>query len=259
MISKKSITFHVLAALLLLIVLIAKRIPAQLVFLPLEKQPLFTQTVHYSDIEGSIWSGKLNNLSIRYGTADIPLGNTQWQINPLYLLLGKVQLHLLAEAPQQSIKGDIAISATKTITLSNMQLQAPMGIVSQIYPVPGFVEGEIAIVIKELALNTSGLLAIEANANIRNLKYTLSQPVELGSFQIVAAMKNDKVIANISDTVAQLGVSGNVKFTPKTRLYEVDMNLVPKATANPLIDQTLSQFLRQSSAGVYQITKSAQL
>jgi hypothetical protein len=257
--TKKSILLHVLVAFITLLVLIAARTPAQLVFSRLSKVPQFSQMVSYSSVNGTLWNGRLADLSVRNGTMNLMLGDAQWSINPLYFLMGKLNVHVQAKKDVQTIEGNVAISVTKTLSLSNMHIQAPASVVAQFYPVPGFLDGQFDVALKNMAVSKDGISELNGTVVIKDMKYTLASLVELGTYSAEVAMNKGVIRADLSDIAAQVGVSGNVKFTPKTRLYEVDMKLLPKPAANPLIMQTLSQFLRQGGDGSFQITKSAQL
>jgi len=257
--TKKSLTLHVLLAFLVLVILIAVQIPANLIFSQLSKQPQFNQMLSFSSVDGTLWKGRLSDVMVQHGANRLALGRVEWRINPLFMLAGKVKLHLKAQKDSQTIEADIAIGLTKTLMINNALIQVPVGLVTQFYPVPGIIEGQIEAVIKELDVDMQGLRAVNAKIQLVDINYTLSQPVELGNYQIDITMQKELVKANLADTVATVGVTGFATFAPKTRLYDIDVKLLPKPTANPLIEQTLSQFLSKTSDGGYKITQSAQL
>jgi hypothetical protein len=255
--SKKSITLHVLAAIFLLLFFLLSRMPAFVVVNQLKPN---ASMVSLGQVSGTLWQGSVSSLQIRYGNSNIDLGHTQWQVNTWKLLLGQLALNIKAENGKQTINGDVAVAMNKTLTLSDAEIMVDAGIISQFYPVPGVIEGSFDIAVKELELaaNANAIAMLDATVVYNNAKFTLSEPVDLGTFAVRLTSEKETIKAVLSDVDAHVGINGDIVFTPQTRSYDANIKLLPKATANPIIEQTLSSFFPLSSEG-YLIRKSGQI
>ena len=250
--SKKLITLHVIAAILLLAFFIVSRMPAYIVFKQL--QP-YGQFLHFGNVTGTVWKGTVSDVSVRYNRINMILGYTQWQLKPWQLLLGSVGLHLKADHDKQYIEGDVQASVSGIVTVSDAEVMAPAALMTQFYPIPGQIGGDIEINITELAFDAKGLKALEASGVYQKGSYNLGELVELGTYGAKFNMEKDTIKATMNDVDAQVGMDGDASIDLANRKYELDVKLTPKKTANPLIAQSLAQFIPQETEGTFHVRR----
>ena len=254
--SRKSIILHVFAALLVLAFFIVSRMLAAIVFNQL--RPLLP-FVSFGEVSGSLWQGSVANLAVRHGTVNLVLGYTRWQASPWSLLAGSLSLHLQAENGKQTVDGDIRVGLDQSLHVADAEIVAPAALISQFYPVPGQIDGQFEVSLQELVLGADGMSALQGTGVYRDARYTLAEPIELGTFAARFLMENDVIKADLDDIEAQVGLNGSVTFAQKTRAYELDVKLLPAATANPIIGQSLEQFFQKAPDGSFQVRRSGQI
>lgn len=256
--SKKAIIFHILAAVFLLCGFIIARMPAAIPLGKLQATPV-GQFLQFSEASGTLRQGSVSGLVIRLNAARIVLGQVRWKLEPLSLLGGELSLHVRAEHDRQTLDGNVSLSISRTLKLQDMEIVAPAALVSQFYPIPGQVGGQVELSIAELAVNADGLQALDAQGVYRDAHYTLSQLVELGTYAGRFSMQDGTVRVDVSDLDAHVGMNGFATYVPKSREYDVDVKLSPRASANPMIAQGMGQVLPQGQDGSYQFRKRGQM
>ncbi len=90
-------------------------------------------TVRLDPITGSLWHGN-GKLVIYYPqTTPHDFGQTEWSINPFWLLTGRVQLALQTNMPDRQIKTTLGI-AKGSLSIKDTDATFPATFVSQLYP-----------------------------------------------------------------------------------------------------------------------------
>jgi hypothetical protein len=113
--------------------------------------------VRLDPITGSLWHGK-GRLVIYYPqTVPHDFGQTEWSINPFWLLTGRVQLTLQTNTPDRRIKTTLGI-AKGSLSIKDTDAAFPASFVGQLYP-PATLIGPQG----QVRLRTSGLVFGQQN------------------------------------------------------------------------------------------------
>lgn len=256
--SRKVIVLHILAAVLLLCGFILARMPAAIPLGKLQATPA-GQFFQFREASGTLRQGSVSGLVIRLNTARIVLGQVRWKLEPLSLLAGKLSLHIKAEHDRQTLDGNVSLSVSRTLKVQGMEIIAPAALASQFYPIPGQVGGQIELGITELVVNAEGMQSLDAQGVYRDAHYIIGQLVELGTYAGRFSMQEGTVRVEVSDLDAHVGLNGFATYTPGSREYDVDVKLLPKASASPMITQGIGQVLPQGQDGSYQFRKRGQI
>jgi general secretion pathway protein N len=140
--------------------------------------------VRLDPITGSLWHGK-GRLVIYYPqTVPHDLGQTEWSINPFWLLTGRVQLTLQTNTPDRQTKTTLGI-AKGSLSIKDTDATFPASFVGQLYP-PATLIGPQG----QVRLRTSGLVFgqqnLEGNATLewQGAGSSLSNVQPLGDYHL---------------------------------------------------------------------------
>ena len=247
--SKKELTLYILSGVAVFLFFVIARTPADLVLAQIAKK---TNLITPSQVSGTIWNGSAGDISIRHDKMVIPLGSARWEISFWSLLTGKISIDLKAKKSDQKIEGQFTLGSGPYISASDAEIIFDAALVKQFYPVPGDVKGSVELSLKEFEYADSRVEALQGSAVLKDSVYTLGSPVELGTYAARLSLKEDMVVADLSDIDARVEVSGVAKVSPETKKYSADVNLKPRPEANPMIQQTLKAVAKSKPDGSFQ-------
>jgi hypothetical protein len=156
----------------------------------------YTQgTVRLDPTAGSLWGGK-GRLVVYYPpTTPHELGHTEWRINPLWLIAGRVQLALQTSHQDRQIKTTLGV-ARNSFMLKDTEAEFPAPFVARIYPPLSLIspQGKVRISTAELILAPE---MVEGAAVLEwlNAGSSLSSVQPLGDYRvdITGADKNANI------------------------------------------------------------------
>ncbi len=184
-------------------------------------------TVRLDPLSGSLWHGK-GRLVIYYPqTVPHDFGQTEWSINPFWLLTGRVQLTLQTNTPDRQIKTTLSV-AKGSFSIKDTDAAFPATFVGQLYP-PATLIGPQG----QVRLRTSGLVfgqqILEGSATLewQGAGSSLSNVRPLGDYrlEIVGAGKT----ANLKLTTAR----GALELTGQGQWQLQNGQLLLNGTATP--------------------------
>ncbi len=195
----------------------------------------YTQgSVRIDPIAGSLWSGK-GRLAIYYpSTTPHDLGQTKWQINPLWLLTGHARVSLQTNHPDKRITTTLVLTRT-SLRLQDTDVEFPAAFVSQLHAPLSLIgpQGRVKI-------STSGLAVapekMEGTAVLEwlNAGSSLSSVQPLGDYRldITGADK----IANLRLTTLRgdLELTGQGQWQLPTGQLQISGFALPRARAGEL-------------------------
>jgi general secretion pathway protein N len=133
---------------------------------------------------GSLWHGK-GRLVIYYPQA-VPhdLGQTEWTINPFWLLTGRVQLTLQSNTPERQIKTTLGI-AKGSLSIKDTEAAFPASFVGQLYPPATLIDpqGQVRLRTSDLVFGQQNL---EGSATLewQGAGSSLSNVQPLGDYRL---------------------------------------------------------------------------
>ena len=200
-------------------------------------------TVRLDPLSGSLWHGK-GRLVIYYPqTVPHDFGQTEWSINPFWLLTGRVQLTLQTNTPDRQIKTTLGL-AKGSLSIKDTDAAFPATFVSQLYPPAALIgpQGQVRLRTSDLVFgqqNLEGSSTIEwqgAGSSLSNV-----QPLGDYRLEITGAGKTTGLkLTTLRGDLELTGegqwqiANGQIKFsgsaTPHGRILELDplLNLFGK-------------------------------
>jgi general secretion pathway protein N len=192
-------------------------------------------TVHLDPLSGSLWHGN-GRLVINYPPS-VPhdFGQTEWSINPLWLLTGRVQLSLETDATDRKIKTTLGISKESFI-LNDTDAAFPAIFVSQLYPPAALIgpQGQVRLRTSNLVF---GRQILEGNATLewQGAGSSLSNVSPLGDYRLEIVGVGKTADLKLSTARGALELTGqgqwqlqngqlhlNGSATPRERLTELE-------------------------------------
>jgi hypothetical protein len=141
-------------------------------------------TVRLDPIGGSLWSG--NGKLVVYYPQSTPhdLGAAEWNINPIWLFAGRLQIHWQASAQDTSIDTTLRLGFGQT-QLVDTDIAFPAQSVSTFYPAATLLspKGQVRVHTAKLSIDQNG---IEGNGEIlwQNAGSTLTSVQPLGDYRL---------------------------------------------------------------------------
>ncbi|HEB55873.1 MAG TPA: type II secretion system protein N [Gammaproteobacteria bacterium] len=194
-----------------------------------------------SHIEGSLWSGKINNLRINR----LPLGELDWELNLLPLLLGQIELDIKIQGPLGKLQSHLSLSTAGRLQATKLSGHIPAESLNP-YTLPATLGGNISFNIQKLSFQNQEKLQLQGEMHWRNASISILQTVELGDVRLLAKAGGDGSILHINNEKSALGIEGSVKLSADGR-YNVNLALINRDSSRNDI-RTLLQMLGQADA-----------
>ena len=191
-------------------------------------------TVRLDPLSGSLWHGK-GRLVIYYPqTVPHDFGQTEWSINPFWLLTGRVQLALQTNAPDRQIKTTLGI-AKGSFFIEDTDAAFPATFVSQLYP-PATLIGPQG----QVRLRTSGLVFsqqnLEGNATLewQGAGSSLSNVQPLGDYRLEIVGAGKMANLKLSTVRGALELSGQGQWQLASGQLHLTGSATPRERAGEL-------------------------
>ncbi len=226
-------------------------IPAQQVwkFIP-QKNKAHLQISH---IEGSLWSGRIDNLQINR----LPLGRFDWDLNLLPLFLGHIDLDTKIHGPLGKLQSHISLSTDGSLEATELSARIPAKSLNP-YTLPATLQGEISIKIQKLLFQNRRKLRMEGEIYWRKAGISMLQTVELGNVQLLAKADGDGSSLHINNKKSPLGIEGTIKLSASGR-YNVRLTLMNRDSNRKDIRTLLKMLGHADATGKVHIQRQGQL
>lgn len=191
-------------------------------------------TVRLDPLSGNLWHGK-GRLVIYYPqTVPHDFGQTEWSINPFWLLTGRVQLALQTNMPDRQIKTTLGI-AKGSLSIKDTDAAFPATFVSQLYPPAALIalQGQIR-------LHTSGLVfgqqTLEGNATLewQGAGSHLSNVQPLGDYRLEIIGVGETANLKLSTARGALELTGQGQWKIRTGQIQFTGSAMPRERAGEL-------------------------
>jgi hypothetical protein len=248
---KKHVVYLSLIGLFWFIFLVIAKIPAGLVLDNLVNE---VEGFDASNVRGTLWDGEAK-IRVNSVTPPITFQKAKWKIAPLKLIFGEFDVDLDIKDEFRFLTGSVRFDLIDhDIHLNNIKGRVDGAFVQPYLNLPFKVEGLADIDIKEFENIDKVPKKLDGRIIIESLKINMGQEVLLGTFAADLSLVDDLPIAmvKLQDIQAQVELSGFAQFTTAMDYY-VNIKVKPKATANPLISNTLQSVYRADDQGWYPV------
>jgi len=211
-------------------------------------------------VSGTLWNGEAARIDIAGGHQ---IENAQWSINPLYVLLGRLQAHLKFSYLKGIGYSDVSVSFSKTINISNFEYTVEADQFTQKFA-SGFVglEGDTTLQIDHLNYKVGESFSSDTIGYLLWSKSGVAYPVSgaFGNVSVNMSQDEESRIINgeVSNTGGEISLSGTVSMAPD-RTYKTDILIKPKQNITEALKGTLKSIMRAQSDGNYRFNRSGRL
>jgi general secretion pathway protein N len=191
-------------------------------------------TVRLDPLSGSLWHGK-GRLVIYYPqTVPHDFGQTEWSINPFWLLTGRVQLTLQTNTPDRQIKTTLGI-AKESLSIKDTDAAFPATFVSQLYPPATLIgpQGQIRLRTSDLVFGQKNL---EGNATLewQGAGSSLSNVKPLGDYRLEIIGAGKTANLKLSTARGALELTGQGQWQTQTGQVQLTGSALPRERAAEL-------------------------
>jgi general secretion pathway protein N len=185
-------------------------------------------------VEGTIWSGR----AARASAGGIFLAPLSWEFRPSALLGGAAGYRIDAEMPGGSVRGDVAVSVTGALKVSDLQASVPLESVSRIMPVAQ-AEGRLRADIERGRFDDGWPSELVGTVSVEDLVYRPAGSNSIGNYRVEFLPTEDGGLRGVlADGGGPLEVAGEIALTGE-RNYELRGEVkarpgAPAALANSL-------------------------
>lgn len=187
------------------------------------------EKVQLQGVTGTIWQGQVAHMSLPQQQA---LQSLSWQLKPWQLLRGQVVAHFaLSPAAMNPVAGggQIQLSFTGQIAVTNLRLQGDLGAVASWLQVPNLVplQGELVLGLQNYRMGQPVCTELAARVGAYEVKTRIgSQWFNLGDFALQLGCEDGWAQVQIEPTNS-LGLSVNGRLAPQN----VDLAVLLRPTA----------------------------
>lgn len=206
--------------------------------------PYLPTQMHISGIGGTLWNGHVKNLELE----GFKLGELQWNIQPLYLLLGQIKVDTRFHQPSLQGRGDV-ILGPHTLGLEDLHVSGDVDVVNPYISAYGTtLDGKFEIDLGSLWITPKGLEQSQGKLVLRNTEIVSPAQLTLGDVQVELVQKGETAMVSFGNTGDTLRLSGTANITPVWR-YITNLRIVPTPSTPEEIRQTLTLLGRTDARG----------
>ncbi|ROS05199.1 type II secretion system (T2SS) protein N [Sinobacterium caligoides] len=253
---KHKVIIAVLLMALFFLLLIIKA-PAKLVF---SAAKLAGVPLYAVGVGGTLWRGHADQLALPIEGGEYwQLGEVDWQLEALPLLLGRIDIAAQSHYKAQKLNV-VAQLSSASLVLKRADIQLPAPLLGRLFPMLPLLGGALEAKVDhaEVDLSTNNLLSLEAQLWWRGLSVDQGSYVLLGDYHADVHNLNEGIKADIKDLQANLAVSGTVSLA-QSGSYQVNLNLRPTNRLDPSAIEVLSLLAPQQRDGSYLIKQGGRL
>lgn len=215
--------------LIVLVLAVVNTIPAHLLV------PYLPPELKTGYVEGTAWRGRAQDVKIR----DFDLGEVQWHIQPLYLLLGRLQTFILFNRAMLRGHGDLILKSAE-FGVENTNVTGDAQLLSPYIAAYGTsVKGTFKLDFESLRANIEGPQTTQGHLTWQNAQFISPTPLDLGQVDIVFKQQGDVATAKMANDGNALTLDGQAELKPGWR-YSAQLRIAPTASTSEELTSTLN-------------------
>mgnify|MGYP003934227969 CR=1 FL=1 len=244
---------YILTAVISYLVLLIATIPATSLNSVLGKET----PVNIQGISGTLWEGKAYLINI---DNKVKLEDTQWSFSLWRLFLGQLALDIDTNFAGNPVTAEIGSSFLGRIFINDLKTEVDAAKVSELAQIPlAQLSGAITLDIEHAQWKQGELPMATGTINWSNATVTVADTASLGNISVTLGENEQQLLnADIKNQGGDINLRGNAELVPEAD-YSVNMVLIPTASANRNIKNSLSLFAKKQSNGEYHLKNSGSL
>jgi general secretion pathway protein N len=250
--------FWLVAGTLIFILWLIATIPARLVLAHVSNA---VPSFYAEGVTGTVWSGKAARIVISAAGINQDLGETQWQLHPLALLLGKLSVTVDARNGRDRFATDASFSLGGRLSLSDTDVTLPASIIRSWVPLPAQIDGTLALQLKSLSVANAVADDLDGVLTWQDARIDFSgTPVRIGGVAARLSLgdKGQYKVA-LADLGGDLGIAGQLLYMPQDRNWSADVQLTPRPGLDPNVAAMIGQFGARDASGAITLRQSGKL
>jgi general secretion pathway protein N len=208
--------------------------------------PLLPHGVHCQQLDGSAWSGTCTGFT--NGVAS--LGELSWDLHPLQLLRGRLELHIDLTNQANYLRGDVALGFGGSWHATDVSLDLPLtsALVSSL---PAGVHARLSGKLARIEWTGKFLADLQGELDVQD--FIGSQGAAFGNYQAIFAPKSasastDMPTAVVHDTGGPLALDATLQLNHDPG-YVLEGRIAARSSASPDIADLLKYFGSPDAAG----------
>jgi general secretion pathway protein N len=245
--------YYIFTAIVSYLLLLIATIPAR----PVTDLISANSPVSIQGVSGTLWSGKAYLITAQN---NIKVSKTEWSFNPWKLLLGKLAIDANAQFLDNAISAELGTSFLGRFFINNLSAKIAAEQVAQLANIPLVkLSGMISLDIESAEWKQGELPLATGEIRWNDAMVAVTDTASLGNVSIQLSESDQQLLnAEIKNQGGDIKISGTAELVPEAD-YAVDIKLLPTASANNNIRQSLGMFAQRQSNGEYTLKKSGQL
>lgn len=211
------------------------------------------EDIQVYEITGNLHSGSAGMLML----AGVPLYDVDWQMRPLWLLLGSAAFEVIAATDSGRIEGDISMGLFTDFAASNLILDTAVSTFSPAFNAPiNPLEGRLQADLRDITFDEGRLEYARGMLSLTGARWLLAQPpLDVGSYRAEVDTQDGVVAATISDETGPIELSGDLRLSAE-QTYTYDLRLRPNADASEQLRELMQQLGRPDAQNWYRLRGS---
>ena len=243
---------YILTAVISYVVLLIATIPAKPVIDLVNRNTL----ANVQGVSGTLWDGRALLISIN----NINIDRTEWSFKLWKLFIGKVAVNINTQFSDNDINAEIGTSFLGRFFINDLYARVDAQQVAELANLPLVqLSGIISLDIESAQWKQGELPLANGEISWRDAAVTVADTASLGNVTILISESDQQLLtAEINNQGGDIKINGTAGLVPEAD-YTVDIKLLPTATANNNIKQSLGMFAQRQSNGEYTLNKTGSL
>ena len=207
-------------------------------------------------VSGTLWNGRALSININ----NITIDKTEWSFKLWKLLLGKVAVDVDARFLDNDIIAEIGTSFLGRFYINELKAKVDAQQAAEIANLPLVqLSGIISLDIESAQWKQGELPLARGVISWTDAAVTVADTATLGNVTIQLSESDQQPLnADIKNQGGDIRINGTAGLVPEAD-YSVDITLLPTASANNNIKQSLGMFAQRQNNGEYTLKKSGSL
>ncbi len=220
-----------------------------------ERLPVFKEKVSLSQVNGTLWSGRVTMAVID----GIAFNNFSWSLQPLALLKGKIQVLLRCRIPDGSMQGKVSLGRN-TISVHTFVASIPAAFFDkQTKPFGVGLNGSLSAKLSQLVIQDGRIDEAEGTVVWSGAQVVEPQLVKLGDLKAQwTTEESGEILGVLSDGGGPLQAQGTLKLTSEGK-YDFTGSFRSRDRTQPALLDTLQLFGRPGKDGSIRTALSGEL
>lgn len=205
--------------------------------------------------QGTFWEGRAGSAQVEVpGQEPFALGQVEWRLSPLSILMLKPCIEFSSSIPRQNITGEVCQRLGGTTKVTNLSVDVPIAALNAYMPAE--LSGDFSLQVLEAEVSSSGSIETlnaryswqRARASFANTWYVL------GSFAGTATQNGSGgAFAELFELEGPYKVMLNGELSDYKRGFQVSGTIAPQENASDNVVQALQLFGEDLGEGRYRV------